>query len=93
VQHGGVDRQGVAIRGANSLAFPIEFWFCMALFYGRTGRLTTLFGVFRPGQARRLGMAWCGHSCSRSAWWTRWQFGAVILTAHSPTPDLPMAKQ
>ena len=42
---------GVVKRPQRSLAFSIANRFCMALLYGRAGRLTALFGVFRPGQA------------------------------------------
>jgi hypothetical protein len=41
---------GAFKRPYRSLAFPYENPFCMALLYGRAGRLTTLFGGFRPGQ-------------------------------------------
>ena len=34
------------------LAFSIVDRFCMALLYGRAGRLTTQNGGFRPGQSR-----------------------------------------
>ena len=41
-------------RGCKApLAFPYENTFCMGLLYGRTGRLTTENGDFRPGQGAR----------------------------------------
>jgi hypothetical protein len=40
---------GAVKRPYRPLAFPYENPFCMALLYGRAGRLTTLF---RPGQSR-----------------------------------------
>jgi hypothetical protein len=37
---------GAVKRPQRSLVFPIEIQFCMALLYGRAGRLTSLLGVF-----------------------------------------------
>ena len=44
---------GVVKRPQHSLAFSIESRFSMALLNGRAGRLTALFGGFRPGQVGR----------------------------------------
>jgi hypothetical protein len=37
-------------RSSRSLAFSYENPFCMGILYGRAGRLTAIFGGFRPGQ-------------------------------------------
>jgi hypothetical protein len=41
---------GAVKRPKRSLAFSYGNPFCMGLLYGRAGRLTALFGGFRPGQ-------------------------------------------
>ena len=45
---------GAVKRPQRSLVFSIEDQFCMALLYGRAGRLTALFGGFGPGQRGML---------------------------------------
>ncbi len=43
---------GAIKRPQRSPVFSIEKRFSIALLYGRAGRLTALFGGFRPGQRR-----------------------------------------
>ena len=44
---------GAVKRPQRSAVFFYENPFCMGLSYGRAGRLTALFGGFRPGQSGR----------------------------------------
>ena len=59
----------------HSLVFSIEDLFCMALLYGRAGRLTALLGVFRPGQSKRSASV-ISTATTTSGWRTSWSSSA-----------------
>ena len=66
---------GAVKRPQRSLVFYIEDYVCMALLYGRAGRLTAFLGGFRPMQFKRSASV-TSPATTTSGWRTSWSSSA-----------------